>query len=165
MKRNVFRMALCMLLVLVIGAAPMTALAAKNSKVVAILKCNVDGGRLREGPSSAYDVVTSLKKGEMVFYNNQKDGAFCYVRTLYGQTGYIYHGFLELYGAARADQVYYANDKSIRVYRRPSTSASKATTLGAGEHVIVYKTVGEWAFVKTLRGKSGFVKTSGLTQV
>lgn len=164
MRRNVFRMALCLVLVFVIGAASVTAFAA-GSKVVSILKCNVDGGRLREGPSSAYEVITSLKKGEKVFYNNQKDGAFCYVRTLYGQTGYIYHGFLESYGAARADQIYYANDKSVRVYRRPSTSASKATTLGVGEHVIVYKTVGDWAYIKTLRGNSGFVKTGGLTQI
>lgn len=165
MKRNIFRAALCLMLVLLMGAAPMTALAAKNNKVVAILKCTVDGGRLREGPSSAYDVVTSLKKGEKVFYNNQKEGAFCFVRTIYGQTGYVYHGFLESYGAARYDQIYYANDKNIHVYKRPSTGASKATTLGAGEHIIVYKTVGDWSFVKTLRGKSGFVKNSGLTRI
>ena len=164
MKRNVFRMALCLMLVLMIGAAPVTALAAK-SKVVLILKCNVDGGRLREGPSSAYDVITSLKKGEKVFYNNQRDGAFCYVRTLYGQAGYIYHGFLESYGAARYDQIYYANASGVRVYKRPTEGASRATTLGAGEHIIVYRTVGDWGFVKTLRGNTGFVKLSGLTRI
>ena len=164
MKRNFLRAALCMMLILMIGAAPMTALAAK-SNVVLILKCNVDGGRLREGPSSAYDVITSLKKGEKVFYNNQKSGAFCYVRTLYGQAGYIYHGFLDSYGAARYDQIYYANTTGVRVYKRPTDSSSRATTLGVGEHIIVYRTMGDWAFVKTLRGNTGFVKLGGLTRI
>lgn len=164
MKRNVFRMALCLMLVLMIGAAPMVAFAAKGG-VVSILKCNVDGGRLREGPTSAYNVITSLKKGEKVFYNGQKEGAFCFVRTLYGQSGYIYQGFLESYGAARYDQICFAKTTGVRVYKRPADGSSRVTTLGLGEHIIVYKTVGDWAFVKTLRGGSGYVRASALSRI
>lgn len=164
MKRNVFRVTLCLLLVLLIGAAPMSALAAK-SQVVMILKCNVEGGRLREGPSSAYEVITSLDKGEKVFYMGQQQESFCYVRTLYGQGGYIYRGFLETYGAARLDQIYYAPSKNVCLYRRPSTGASRTTVLGEGEHIIVYKIVGDWGFAKTLRGNTGFVPMSSLTKV
>ena len=48
MKRNFLKVTLCLVLALLIGAAPMSALAAgKKDTVVSILKCTVDGGRLR----------------------------------------------------------------------------------------------------------------------
>ena len=50
-KRKLFRMVLCTLLAAVLVIGPLGASAASN--IIMILKTTVDGGRLREGPSSA----------------------------------------------------------------------------------------------------------------
>ena len=149
-KRNFLKVTLCLVLALLIGAAPMSALAAgKKDTVVSILKCTVDGGRLREGPGSSYDVITSLRKGDKVLY-------------IGGQNGYIYKGFLSYYGAARRSQIFYATDDGVTLYKKPKSGASKSTTLAKGEHIIVYKVVGSWGYAKTLRGKAGFVTAKNL---
>jgi len=158
MKRNWLRAALAMLLVLTMIAAPVGALAAKKS-LISILKTNVEGGRLRQGPTSAYPVIRSLDKGEKVFYNGEKSAAFCLVRTTKGEVGYIYEGFLSPYGNVRADQVYYAPART-NVYK--NAGGSRAGVLEANQHCLVFKVSGEWALIKTLTGVSGFVQTSNL---
>lgn len=158
-KRGFFRMLLCTLLVAAMVVGPMVASAESN--LLMILKTTVDGGRLREGPSSAYDVVVSLAENTKVFYWGEKSAAFCKVRTANGQVGYIYEGFLAAYGMVRLDQVYYAGG-TVNVYKRPSTGGSRIGALGQGEHVLVFRTEGNWAFIKTLSGRAGFVQLSEL---
>lgn len=161
MKKILARMICVLLLVTLLAATVCTASAAS---VVSILRCTVDGGRVRQGPSSAYPVVTSLKPGERVFYMNQMSDAFCLVRTAHGQQGYIYRGFLSPYGVARSDQIYYANG-NVTAYRSPSTSSKSAGKLSPGEHVIVYRIQGNWALIKNLYGGTGFVELNRLVKV
>lgn len=160
MKGRVLKMVLAVLLVASMLMAPMSALAASKS-TVQILKVNVDGARLRRGPSSAYDVITSLDKGTKVFYMNKQKDSFCYVCTAYGVRGYVFRDYLSSYGAAYTNQIYYAKS-STKVYKKASTGSGKVTSLGKGQHVIVYQTRGSWAYIKTLGGKGGYVKTSSL---
>ena len=126
-------MVLCALLAAAVMIGPLSASAASKN-IIMILKTTVDGGRLREGPSSAYDVAN-------------------------GQEGYIYEGFLTPYGMVRLDQVYYAGG-TTNVYKSPG--GSRIGALGQGEHVLVFKTQGDWAFIKTLSGRAGFVQLSNL---
>ena len=161
-NRKFLRMTMCLLLVATMLFAHMSASAASSKKVVQILKVTADGARVREGPSSDYDVITSVREGDTVFYLNKNKAAFCYVRTSKGQIGYMYKGFLKAYGAARLDQIYYCTDSNVRVYRRASTGASRVTTLSKYQHVLVYQTRGNWAYIKTMTGKGGFVKLSSL---
>ena len=151
----------CLVLIATMVIAPFSASAA-SKKVVYILKITVDGARLRKGPSSAYDVITSLPKDSRVFYLNKMQGAFAYVYTENGQKGFVYKGFLKAYGAAELDQVYYSTGDGVRVYKRANTGADRVTTLDKYQHVVVYQTKGNWAYVKTLRGKGGFVQVSNL---
>ena len=69
MKRRYIALLLAVLLLLGTVVAPVSASAASKSKV-RILKVTVDGARIRKGPSSAYDVITSVKKGSRVIYLN-----------------------------------------------------------------------------------------------
>lgn len=161
MKRKIMLMATCLLLIAAMVIAPVSASAA-SKRIVYVVKVTVDGARLREGPSSAYNVITSLKKDSRVFYLNKRQNAFCYVYTEYGQKGYVYRGFLKPYGAVVVDQVYYNKYDSLTVYRRPSTGANRAGVLYRGQHVVVYQTQGEWAYIKTLSGWGGFVQVAGL---
>ena len=157
MKRKLFRMVLCTLLAAVLVIGPLGASAASN--IIMILKTTVDGGRLREGPSSAYNVITSLPQTTKVFYWGDKSAAFCKVRTANGQEGYIYEGFLTPYGMVRLDQVFYASS-TTNVYKSPG--GSRIGALGQGEHVLVFKAQNGWAFIKTLSGRAGFVQLSNL---
>lgn len=158
-------MVLSALLIASLLAMPLDASAASSKKKVYILKVTVDGARLREGPSSSYDVITSLKQGAKVFFAGSHKNAFCYVCTTGGTTGYIYKGFLKSYGAVYASQIYYCKDKSAKVYTRTSSGKVKTvTTLSKRQFVIVYQAKGDWAYIKTLSGKGGFVKKSALAK-
>ena len=110
---------------------------------------------------SGLDQRTGGKEGERVFYLGKTKEAFMYVRTSKGKVGYMYKGFLDSYGAANKSQVYYAK-KSVKVFKKASTSSGKVTKLSKNQHVIVYNTKGSWAYIKTLSGKGGYVKTSAL---
>ena len=160
MKRKILLLVLSVLLIVSTVIAPVSAQAA-SKKTVQILQVTVDGARIRKGPGSSYDVITSLKNGAKVFYLGKDEKSFCYVRSDHGVTGYIYKGFLKSYGAAYVDQVYYATLRA-RVYKKASTHSSRKTTLTKGQHVIVYQVKGDWAYIKTLGGTGGYVKKSAL---
>lgn len=157
-------MALSVLLIVTMLAAPVSASAA-SKKVVYILKVTTDGARIRKGPSSAYDVITSAKKDTKVFYTGKHKDAFCYICTSGGTVGYMYKGFLKSYGAAYANQIYYCKDRSAKVYTRNSSGkVKKVTTLSKRQFVIVYQVKGDWAYIKTLGGTGGFVKKASLAK-
>ncbi len=160
MKRKILVMLLSVLLVASMLIAPLSASAA-SKKTVQIMQVTVDGARVRSGPGSSYDVVTSVKNGAKVFYLGKEKSSFYYIRTDHGVKGYMYKGFLKSYGAAYASQVYYATQRT-KVYKKASSGSSKKTTLTKGQHVIVYQVKGNWAYIKTLGGTGGFVKKSAL---
>ena len=160
MKRNLWRSILCLSLILVLVLAPMSGVAA--TKTAKILKINVDQARLRTGASGA--IITTLDKGTKVLYLNKTDGAYCKVCTTDGETGYVYKRFLSSYGAVRADQVYVTRG-STTLYKRSGNSLRKSSTIKEGVYVLVYKTNGNWAYVKSMSGKSGYVKLSSIRKV
>ena len=158
MKHKYLRMIVCMTLVItmLVGSCPV---ASARSSTIKLLKVTADGARLREGGSSDYDVITTLKKGTKVFYYGKNSNYFCYVCTSDGKTGYVYKGYLSSYGTVRTDQIYYTTKKAT-IYKKASTSSSKVTTIAKNRFVIILKKVGNWGYVQTLDGKSGFVLLS-----
>lgn len=161
MKRRMISLLLCVMLVASMLIVPTTAYAA-SGKVVKLLKVTADGARVRKGPGSSYDVITSVKKGGRVFYLGKTVNSFCYVRTSNGDVGYMYRGFLKSYGAVSRNQVYYCKVKKTTVYKRNGKSLKKIGTLYRNQHVIVYEVRGNWAYIKSLSGRSGYVKKSAL---
>lgn len=161
MKRRIMCLTLCLLMIVGMVAMPVSASAAVKDRVVKIMRVNVQGARLRKGPSSAYDVITSIGKGSCVFYLEKKSGAFKYVRTANGKTGYVYEGFLDTYGACKLSQVYHTTG-TARLSDRPSDISNRVATLSKKEHVVVYKTRGSWAYVRTMQGKTGYMRLSKL---
>ena len=164
MKRRITSLILCIVLIASMLILPTNALAASKKQVVQILKVTVDGARVREGPSSEYGVVTSVKKGGKVFYLGTTKDAFCYVKTSSGDVGYVYRGFLKAYGAVGRDQIYYCKSKSATVYKKSGKSLKKSGKLYKKQHVIVYEVRGKWAYIKSLSGKSGYVRKSALAK-
>ena len=161
-KRNFLRVLLCVLLMLTFTVTPVVTATSAQASTMKLMKVNVDGGRLREGPSSAYNVITTLKKGEKVFYSGKMSKAFCYVCTSEGKVGFIYKEFLSNYGSVRSEQVYYTVSGNVKIYNKPATSGSKSITLKKKQFVIVYKKAGNWAYIKTLNGQGGFIPLNKL---
>jgi len=161
MKRRILSFVLTVVLLVSMAIVPMSASAASKIK---ILKVTADGARVRKGPSSAYDVVTSVKKGGKVFYLGTIKNSFAHVRTSTGSVGYMYKGFLKSYGSCYKYQVYYSKKSRVAVYKKASTHSKRVTRLGKHQHVIVYQVKGSWAYIKTLGGKGGFVKKSALSK-
>jgi len=159
MNRRIVSLVLMVALLLATAIVPMGASAATKVK---ILKVTVDGARVRQGPSSAYAVKTSVKKGGKVFYLGKMKNSFAYVRTSGGTQGYMYRGFLKSYGTCYKSQVYYSKKSGLKIYKKPSTRSSKVTKLSKGQHVIVYQVKGKWAYVKTVSGKGGYCQASAL---
>ena len=160
MKRRV--LAILLLVTLLVGTviAPVSASAASKVK---ILKVTTDGARVRKGPSSAYEVKASVKKGGKVFYLGKTKNSFAYIRTSKGTTGYMYKGFLSAYGTCYKSQIYYCTKKAS-LYKKASTSSKRVAKLSKRQHVIVYQVKGNWAYIKTLSGTGGYVKTSVLAK-
>lgn len=153
MKRNFMKSVLCLVLILVLVTAPLCAFA--STKTAKILKVNVDKARLRTGPSGA--IIATLNKGTKLLYLNSNSGAYCKVCTKNGTVGYIYKDFLSSYGAVRADNIYITTS-STTMYRRSGNSLRKSSTLNSGQFLLVSQTNGNWARVKTVAGKTGYVK-------
>ena len=159
MKRRTISLVLLIALLLATAIVPVGASAATKVK---ILKVTVDGARVRQGPSSAYAVKTSVKKGAKVFYLGKMKNSFAYIRTSGGTQGYMYKGFLKSYGTCYKSQVYYSKKSGLKVYKKPSTRSSKVTKLSRYQHVIVYQVKGNWAYIKTVSGKGGDCPASAL---
>jgi uncharacterized protein YgiM (DUF1202 family) len=161
MNRRFISLALVVALLVAMAIVPAGASAATKVK---ILKVTVDGARVRSGPSSNYDVKTSLKKGSKVIYLGKTKNSFAHIRTSGGTEGYIYKGFLKNYGSCYKSQIYYSKKSGLAVYKKASTSSSKVTKLKKHQHVILYQVKGNWAYIKTLGGKGGYCKASSLSK-
>lgn len=153
-----FRVVVCLLLMIAMAATPMVAVPSMSARAASsykVMRCNVDGGRLRRGPGN-YSVITTLDRGEKVIYSGKTKNAFCLVATMDGKIGYVYRNFLSNYGAVRKDQLYYTTSRNVKLYKKASTKAGY-TTLKSRQFVSVYQKAGNWAYIKTLDGKGGFV--------
>ena len=137
--------------------------AASKKKIVYIINIDNDGVRVRSTPrgGSTDNVMTSLKKGTKLFYLG-KSGSWYKVCSEFGPTsGYVYKGYTSYYGAVAYDNIFKAAGRA-RVYSRPSTSSKRVTTLKDDQFVIVYAVSGKWAYIHTISGTKGYVRTSQL---
>ena len=157
MKKRVMLMAVCLVMILTAVIAPVSASAA--SGLAKILKVNTNAN-LRD-PHDYQHVLSYMKSGTKVLWTGKTKKAFYLVTTTSGLTGYVFRDYLSSYGAVNLSQVYKTRT-SAKIYKKPSTSAHKVTTVGKGRYVLVYGTSSGWAYVKTTSGKGGYMKFSAL---
>lgn len=159
MKRKVLKSVLCSLLILAMMMAPMSALA--SSSLALILKVNGDWVRMRDGAEEGDEVIARLRKGTKVLYWGEREDEMYKVLTSTGKRGYIYKGYLSTYGAMKKSQVYITTG-TTKLYKRSGSSLKGNGTLAKGKYVVVYKTSGNWAYIKTMTGKSAYCQKSSL---
>ena len=68
---------------------------------------------------------------------------------------------LSVYGAVKKSSVYVTRAKT-KLYKRSGSSLKGNGTLSAGKYVVVYRTYGNWAYVKTMSGKGAYVNKNYL---
>ena len=158
MKRNVMKSVLCLMMILAMLMAPLSASAAS---VARIMKTNTDWVRLRTAGGAQ---ITSLRKGTKVLYWGSKNDDMYKVMLSNGVTGYIYKYYLSTYGAMQLDSVYITTT-ATPAYNRSGSTLKRSGTLAKGKYVMVYKTSGNWAYVKTMNGKGAFVPKGALAKV
>ena len=154
--KKMWRAVVCLALVMMVAFG--SCAYAANVK---ILNVTVNGARVRD---SNGEVIGSAGRNLKVFYMGKKIRSNSLVRCANGKAGYIYDGFLELYGSVDSDSIYYCNVKSSKIYRSPSTSASGLGYMYKDQYVILMRTQGDWAYVRNLSGAGGFCKLSHLNK-
>lgn len=157
MKRNWIKALVCAVLVATLALAPLSAMAAGVSGILIV---NADSARLRSASDKSV-VVAKLKKGTRVVYAGKHLGDMYLVRTSSGQVGYIWKQYLSAYGAAASKQVCRIKSTTA-VYKNHKGKPKKIGSIGAGTTVIVYEVRGSWAYIKTLGGKSCYIKKAYL---
>ena len=155
MKRRIFLMMTCLLLIVSTIIAPVSASAATAK----IFKLNTNAN-LRD-PDDYTNILTYMKKGTKVLWTGKTKKSFYLVATTDGKVGYVFRDYLDEYGAVSMKAVY-KTTASAKLYKKASTSSHKVATIGSGKYVLVYAIKGGWAYVKTTSGKGGFMKTSVL---
>lgn len=161
MKRNVWRSVVCSLLIVATLLAPMSALA--SSQLVRILKVEGDWVRLRESADGDGEMIARLRKGTKLLYWGEHDDEMYKVVTRDGEVGYIYKGYLSTYGAMKKSQVYVTAD-TVKLYKRDGGTLKGNGSVEKGKFVVVYKTYGNWAYIKTMSGKGGYCQTDDLVK-
>ena len=157
MKKRVLWMAVCLVMILSTVIAPLSASAASGT--AKILKVNTNAN-LRD-PDDYQHILSYMKSGTKVLWTGKTKKAFYLVTTTGGQTGYVFRDYLSRYGAVNLSQLYKTRS-SAKIYKKPSTSSRKVTSVGKGRFVLVYGTSSGWAYVKTTSGKGGYMKLSNL---
>lgn len=155
MKRITWKKIVCALLITATLMAPVSASAASIAR---IMKVSTDWARLRD---SEGEQVARLRKGTKVLYWGSKEGQMLKVMTSSGKSGYIYQEYLSTYGAMKKNAIY-VTTKSTKMYKASGSSLKRSGTLGKGKYVVVFKTSGDWAYIKTMSGKGAYVKKANL---
>ena len=160
MKRNFLRIMICLVLVAATLAAPISASAASLAH---IMKINVSDARLRVAPGDT-EIISKLRRGAKVLYLGDEDDHYCKVVTLDGKTGYVFEEYLSHYGTVKKSMLY-TNDSKITLYKKSGDNLRKSSSIKADQLILVYKKSGGWAQIKTLDGKSGYCKLSGINEI
>ena len=160
MKRNFLKFVVCMMLIAAMLAAPMSASAASMAH---IMKINVSDARLRVAPGDT-EIIAKLRRSTKVLYWGVEDDNYCKIATLDGEVGYVFEDYLSHYGTVKQSMVY-TNDSKISLYKKSGDSLKKSGSISADQLILVYKTSGDWAQIKTITGKSGYCNLSSLNKV
>lgn len=165
MKRTlIIMLALMLALSAVLPSVGFAASKSKSKKIIYVVNVDNNGLRVRSEPNGGDNVMTTLKKGTKLFYLGTK-GAYYKVCSEYSYTsGYVYKGYVSYYGAVAYDSIFRADGRTT-VYSRPSTSSRRSATLKDGQFVIVRAVSGKWAYIYTISGTKGYVRTSSLEDI
>ncbi len=140
-----------------VAAASLAALMAVSLTASAATGVVSDGPlRMRSGPGTSYDIITSLNTGTSAEVLDATNGWF---KISYGgQTGYVSGDYMKLTdplnGVVSADV--------LNVRSGPSTDYNRIAKLVAGNRLSVTGSSGDWYLI-SLQGQTGYVASSYVT--
>ncbi|WP_455542212.1 C40 family peptidase [Intestinibacter sp.] len=118
-----------------------------------------DSVNFRKGPSTSYESLGKLNKGDKVEYINTTNS---WAQVKYnGQTGYISSKYLSTTGT-KVEYRYITGD-SVNVRKGPSTSYASLGKLNKGDKVEYISTSNSWAQIK-YNGQTGYVSAQYISK-
>ena len=88
----------------------------------------------------------------------------CKVVTADGTYGYVYRGYLRVYGAFSRNRIGY-NTADAALYLRDGEHLSRVATLPAGQFVYLLKLNGNWAYVRLMNGRTCYMQLNTLAKL
>lgn len=161
MKQRIMKILISLVLVCSMVMIPIVAQA---SEPIYILVVTADYARMRDQPSADGNIVTTLRVGTKVMYLGDGGNMQCKVVTADGTYGYVYRGYLRVYGAFSRNRIGY-NTADASLYVRDGDHLSWVATLPAGQFVFLLKLNGNWAYVRLMNGNTCYMQLTTLAKL
>ncbi len=157
MKLRFLKIFISLMLIVSMSILPMVAQA---SGAVYILMVTEDWARIRYEDGT----IESLRAGTKLMYLYDGGNMQCWVSTTSGKKGYIYRGYVKVYGAYSRNRIGY-NTENASLYVRNGEHLEWVATLPAGEYVFLLRLNGNWAQVRLRNGKTCYMSTDTLAHL
>ena len=152
------KLMISLLLILALFAAALSASAATWK----VIQVTASGANVRKAPGDS-EIIGILKKGTKILSTEKANRAYYKIVMKNGDTGYVFRDLVKEIASADSRQVY-RTAKKVSMLKKPDKNAAVARRLPAGEYVQVLEQTKGWVRVKTLNGKTGYVKAKALTK-
>lgn len=161
MKNRIFKVLISLMLMLSMVIIP---IAAQASETLYILVVTEDWTRMRDAPVHDANIITKLRTGTKVLYLGDGGNMQAKVVTSNGTYGYVYRGYLKVYGAISKNRIGY-NTADAALYLRDGEHLNWVATLPAGQFVYLLQLNGNWAYVRLVNGKSCYMRLDTLAKL
>lgn len=161
MKQRLMKILIAIVLICSMAIIPV---AAQASEAAYILVVSADYARMRDAPRSDANIIGSLRAGTKVLYLGDGGNMQAKVVTADGTYGYMYSGYLRVYGALAKNRIGY-NTSDASLYVRDGEHLSWVATLPAGQFVYVLQVNGSWGHVRLMNGRTCYMRLDSLTKL
>lgn len=161
MKKRIFKVLISLMLMLSMVIIP---IAAQASETLYILVVTEDWTRMRDAPVRDANIITKLRAGTKVLYLGDGGNMQAKVVTSNGTYGYVYRGYLKVYGAVPKNRIGY-NTADADLYLRDGEHLNRVATLPAGQFVYLLQLNGNWAYVRLVNGKNCYMRLDTLAKL
>ena len=151
-----------LLISLLLIAVLLTATLSASAATWKVIQVTASGANVRREPGDS-EIIGILKKGTKILSTEKTNRAYYKIVMKNGDTGYVFRDLVKEIASADSRQIY-KTAKKVSVLKKPEKTAAVARKLPAGEYVQVLEQTKGWARVKTMSGKTGYVKAKALTK-
>ncbi len=161
MKQRILKILISLVLICSMAIIP---IAAQASEPVYVLTVTADYARMRDQPVHDANIIATLRVGTKVLYLGDGGNMQCRVVTADGTYGYVYRGYLRVYGAFSRNRIGY-NTADAALYVRDGEHLSRVATLPAGQFVYLLQLNGNWAYVRLMNGRTCYMQLTTLAKL
>ena len=115
--------------------------------------------KVRSGPSTGYDVISTLNKGTVISVIGEAKGWY-YVQLNDGRKGFVSMDYIQRGTGATTCTISLPSGGTLNIRKGPGTNYGIVTSVNNGAVIYLLDDSTDWYKVKTVSGKEGYVKGS-----